>query len=210
MDQTAQAKTIEPRQARALKTRSALLDAVEALVASEGPASVTTTRLAATTGVSVGTIYRYFADREALLLAAYDATVTRIVARCADALDGLHGTTPVGHAATRLLGIYLDTADAIPGHAGLLAAMRSIRPIEADQSGNNEASIVSDILAPFLAKFAPGTAPDSSRLHFMNVLIGTMVDLYLVTADPQERQHLRAEIDAHMLLALQRTLRAEG
>jgi len=204
MDRTAQPKTIEPRQTRALKTRAALLDAVETLVASEGSASVTTTRLAVMTGVSVGTIYRYFADREALLLAAYDATVTRIVEQCASALEGLDQATPVDLAATRLLGIYLDAAETIPSHAGLLAAMRSIRPIEADQSGNNEASIVGDILAPFLGKFMPGGAPDTARLHFMNVLIGTMVDLYLVTPDRAERRSLRSEIDAHMLLALRR------
>jgi AcrR family transcriptional regulator len=198
---------VEPRQPRALRTRARLLEAVEVLVAAEGPEAVTTTRVAAETGVSVGTIYRYFEDREALLLAAYDATVARIVEQCAAVLHELPADMPAAEAARILLFSYLEAAEAIPAHAGLLAAMRAIRPIEADQGGSNEVSIIGDLLAPFLAKFAPGAAADRSRLHFLNVLIGTMVDLYLVTPEPAERRRLRTEIDAHMQLALERTLK---
>ena len=73
----------EPVQERALRTRAALLAATEELVTDRGIEAVTTTSVAAAAGCSVGSLYRYFADREALLLAAYDATVRRIVARCA-------------------------------------------------------------------------------------------------------------------------------
>lgn len=206
MEERIPARPIQPRRLRGLKTRASLLDAVEALVAAEGPVAVTTTRIAAETGVSVGTIYRYFTDREALLLAAYDATVNRIVARCVAVLEALPGNIQPAQAARHLLASYLNEAEAVPAHAGLLAAMRAIRPVEADQSGGNEVSITANLLAPFLEKFAPGAAVDPARLHFMNVLIGTMVDLYLVTPDPAERLGLRAEIEAHTLLALERTL----
>lgn len=198
--------TAVPRQKRALRTREALLAAVETIVAAEGADAVTTTRIAAATGVSVGTIYRYFDDRDSLLLAAYDATVTRIVAACGAALADLEPGLAVTAAARKLLELYLDTADAIPAHSGLLAAMRAIRPVAADQGGSNEITIVGDLLRPFLQKFAGGTAMDPARLHFLNVLLGTLVDLYLVTADAQERARLRDEIEAHMLLALDRAL----
>lgn len=198
--------TTIPRQKRALRTRETLLAAVETIVAAEGTDAVTTTRIAAATGVSVGTIYRYFDDRDALLLAAYDATVTRIVAACGAALADLDPRLAVADAARKLLGLYLDTADSIPAHSGLLAAMRAIRPVAADQGGNNEITIVGDLLRPFLQKFAGGTAMDPTRLHFINVLMGTLVDLYLVTADPGERLRLRGEIEAHMLLALDRAI----
>lgn len=200
------AEAIVPRQGRALRTRDRLLSAVEELVAAEGAEAVTTTRLASATGVSVGTIYRYFDDRDALLLAAYDATVTRIVAACGAALADLDPGLAVTEAARKLLRLYLDIADAIPAHSGLLAAMRAIRPVAADQGGNNEVTIVGDLLRPFLQKFAGGTAMDPARLHFMNVLMGTLVDLYLVTNDPAERLRLRGEIEAHMLLALDRAI----
>jgi AcrR family transcriptional regulator len=206
MDQPAgRQRLVEPRQNRALKTRAALLEAVETLVAAEGSEAVTTTRIAAETGVSVGTIYRYFSDREALLLAAYDATVARIVEQCAAALNVLPGDLAPAAAARRLLSCYLEAAEAIPAHAGLLRAMRSIRPIEADQQGENQVGIMAELFLPFLARYAPGAENlDPVRLLFMSALVGTMVDLYLVTADATARVRLREEIEAHVLLIIDR------
>ena len=45
-----------------------------------------------------------------------------------------------------------------------------------------------------------------ARLHFLSVLLGTLVDLYLATADAGERARLRQEIEAHMMLTLDRAL----
>jgi AcrR family transcriptional regulator len=205
MSQTGRTIQVVPRQPRALRTRGALLAAVEQLVAMEGHAAVTTTRLAADTGVSVGTIYRYFADREALLLAAYDATVARIVETCATALDRLPANIPATEAATALLSGYLDAAKAIPAHAGLLAAMRAIRPIEADQQGENQAGIMGELILPFLGRYLPSAeTADPVRLQFASALIGTMVDLYLVTEETSARQRIRAEIEAHLALIVER------
>lgn len=188
-----------------MRTRSALLDTVERIVAIDGPEAVTTTRVAQETNVAVGTIYRYFTDRDEMLLAAYDGTVTRIVAICAASLEE---PEPVGSpldAADKLLSLYLTTADAIPSHAGLLKAMRAIRPIEADQTGNNETTITSGLLLPFWQRHTRIT-PDPVQLHFLSVLIGTLVDLYLMTPNPPDRSRVRAEISAHMRLALARAL----
>jgi AcrR family transcriptional regulator len=197
-------KVIAPRQPRAVETRQRLLDAVEALVAAEGPAAVTTTRLAAETGVAVGTIYRYFADRDALLLAAYDATVERIVAECAAALEGLPSDLPPGPAAAALLSAYLAAAQALPAHAGLLSAMRTIRPIEADQTGGNQAGILHELFLPFFQRYLPGAASiEPTKLSFISVMISTMVDLYLV-AEPSTRPALRADIEAHLGLMVER------
>lgn len=201
-------KVIAPRQKRAVETRQRLLNAVEALVLAEGPAAVTTTRIAAETGVAVGTIYRYFADREALLLAAYDATVMRIVAECAAALDALPVELPPRKAAGALLAAYLAAAEAIPAHSGLLSAMRALRPIEADQHGGNQASILHDLFLPFFRRYLPDAAPiEPAKLSFISVTVGTMVDLYLV-ADAATRPALRAEIEAHIGLMVERI--AEG
>lgn len=199
---------IVPIQDRALRTRAALLATTERLVAEKGADAVTTTAVAAAAGVSVGTLYRYFADREGLLLAAYDTTVQRIVARCASELVALPEDTPAPQAARFLLGVYLEAAEAIPSHAGLLKAMRSIRPIEAAESGDRN-HIVHDIVAPFLARFAPNPAADPLRLHLLNVLLGTLVDLYLVTPVKAARARLRGDLEAHMLLALERAFQSE-
>lgn len=197
------AKRPPPLQSRAHRTRDALLSAVEDIVAADGTQAVTTTRVAQATGVAVGTVYRYFPDRDALLLAAYDATVARITADCAARLAALPGETPPSHAARLLLDIYLEAALAVPAHAALLVAMRAIRPIAADQEGGDRAGISARLFQPFMQKFLPQAAPDALRLHFAEVLVATMVDLYLL-ADDGEKRRLKQELDAHVDLVMRR------
>ncbi|MCC0044457.1 MAG: TetR/AcrR family transcriptional regulator [Brucellaceae bacterium] len=192
-----------PRQKRSLRTRAALLSAVEGLVAAEGADAVTTTRIAAETGVAVGTIYRYFADREALLLAAYDETVGRVVAECNKALATLPEETLAPDAARSLLRCYLEAAEAIPAHAGLLRAMRAIRPVAADYAAN-ESEIERDILAPFFKRFLPEADAPPVALVLINAMIGTLVDLYLVTEEQAERDWLRSEIEAQLAFMVER------
>lgn len=206
MDSAPPPPKIMPVQDRAQKTRAALLGATERLVAEEGAEAVTTTRVAAEAGVSVGTLYRYFVDRDGLLLSAYDATVARIVASCAEALAAMPAGTPVEQAAKTLLAAYLDAAEAIPSHSGLLKAMRAIRPVEADNNADQN-HIIDDIVAPFLTRFAPHSPRDPLSLQVINLLLGTLVDLYLVTSDKAAQARLRLDVEAHMLLALERALR---
>ena len=193
----------KPRQKRSLRTEAALLAATEAVAASEGEAAVTTSRIAAETGVAVGTIYRYFADRDAMLLAAYDATVLRIVEACGAELTELDPDIGVENAARHLLDVYLAAARAIPGHAALLRAMRRIRSVEQDDDENRN-RIAQDLLSPFLARFGIGAARDDDALHFLNVLLGTLVDLYLITEEEGAQESIRGHIEAHMLLGLSR------
>lgn len=200
---TARAKR-QPLQTRAHRTRDALLGAVEAIAAAEGAQAVTTTRIAQATGVAVGTVYRYFPDRDALVLAAYDATVERITARCAERLETLPGGTPAAGAAHLLLDAYLEAALREPAHAALLVAMRAIRPVAADQDGGDRAGISARLFQPFMLKFLPHARPDLLRLHFAEVLVATMVDLYLLAADAGEKQRLKQEINVHVDLLMRR------
>lgn len=194
-----------PRQKRSLRTEAALLSATEKVAAAEGEAAVTTSRIAAETGVAVGTIYRYFADRDALLLAAYDATVLRIVEACGAALADLDPEIGAEDAARHLLDVYLAAARAIPGHAALLRAMRRIRSVEQDDDRNRN-RVADGLLAPFLERFGMDAAGDQEALHFLNVLLGTLVDLYLIADDDAARETIHGHIEAHMLLALSRLM----
>lgn len=202
-DPVPQPAPAQPLQPRAERTRKALVAAAERLAAAGGEAAVTTTSAAGAAGVSVGAVYRYFQDREALLLAAYDASVDAVIEECRAALGTLPDAMPPADAARRLLSIYLEAAASRAGHRELLGAMRRIRPIEADHGPLSD-RVVTGLLAPFLARYGPRSAASAERLHFLNVLMGTLVDLYLVTEAPDVRHRLHAEIEAHMLLALQR------
>ena len=58
-----------PRQARAAVTLEAILEATIQVLIAADPTRLTTTRVAARAGVSVGTMYQYFPNKQALLYA---------------------------------------------------------------------------------------------------------------------------------------------
>lgn len=59
----------EPRQARARETVEAILTAAARILTSEGFGALTTNRVAEVAGVSVGSLYQYFPNKEALVRA---------------------------------------------------------------------------------------------------------------------------------------------
>jgi AcrR family transcriptional regulator len=61
-------KRRNPKQARARATVDAILEAAFQILESDGLAHLTTSRIADRAGVSIGTLYQYFPDREAILL----------------------------------------------------------------------------------------------------------------------------------------------
>ena len=59
-----------PRQARSRATWEAIVEAAAQILERRGPAGFTTNEVAERAGVSIGTLYQYFADKHALLAAA--------------------------------------------------------------------------------------------------------------------------------------------
>jgi AcrR family transcriptional regulator len=72
----------QPRQARARRTVEAIVEAAAQVFEREGYARATTDRIAERAGVSIGTLYQYFPNKDALLVALaqqhVDAGVTRV------------------------------------------------------------------------------------------------------------------------------------
>jgi AcrR family transcriptional regulator len=58
-----------PSQTRALRTVDTLFEAATRVLASEGEAGFTTTRIAERAGFSIGTLYQYFPSKEAIVVA---------------------------------------------------------------------------------------------------------------------------------------------
>ncbi len=77
----------EPRQARAKDTVHAILEATIRILEREGVEAATTTRVAEVAGVSVGTLYQYFAHRDAILDALQDREFERALALMGEVLS---------------------------------------------------------------------------------------------------------------------------
>lgn len=105
-----------PKQQRSKATVSAILDGTVRVLEQEGSDAATTSRIAEVAGVSVGTLYQYFANRDAILDALQDREfdrasdmIGRILAHGAYATDRevaravieglleLHGAAPTLH-----------------------------------------------------------------------------------------------------------------
>lgn len=67
----------EPRQSRSRATVNVILEAAIRVLEQEGPDAATTSRIADVAGVSVGTLYQYFANRDAILNALQDREFER-------------------------------------------------------------------------------------------------------------------------------------
>src|SRR5688572_3098704 len=75
-----------PSQARSRDTVEAILEAAARIFASHGYAAATTNRIADAAGVSIGSLYEYFPNKDALLVALMEAHVAegqRLVERAA-------------------------------------------------------------------------------------------------------------------------------
>jgi AcrR family transcriptional regulator len=57
-----------PRQTRAVETRARILDAARGVFATHGYAAGTTNRIAGAAGLSVGSLYQYFPNKDAILV----------------------------------------------------------------------------------------------------------------------------------------------
>lgn len=67
-----------PRQARSREKVARMLEAADRLLAAEGAEALTTTRVAAEAGVSVGALYQYLPDRDVIIEALADRYLTKL------------------------------------------------------------------------------------------------------------------------------------
>jgi len=65
----------QPRQQRSAQTRRDILDAAARVFSEHGYAAGTTNRIAAAAGVSIGSLYQYFPNKDAILAALTDAHI---------------------------------------------------------------------------------------------------------------------------------------
>ncbi|SPF07480.1 TetR/AcrR family transcriptional regulator [Streptomyces sp. MA5143a] len=107
-----------PRQARAREKVARVLEAAERLLVAEGADVLTTTRVAAESGVSVGALYQYLPDREAIVEALADMYLTRLEAAM-EAFVELARTETWSDPVTVLVDAFADIYRSEPGFRAL-------------------------------------------------------------------------------------------
>ena len=80
-----------PSQSRSIATVEAIFDATIQVLLRIGLERLTTTKVAERAGVSVGTLYQYFPNKEALLMAVLERHLSRVVEIVESACSSAHG-----------------------------------------------------------------------------------------------------------------------
>lgn len=96
-----------PRQARSTTTVEAIFEASIQVLLADGPTRLTTTSVAKRAGVSVGTLYQYFPNKQSLFYAVNQRYLDMLAERVEEACKKYHGR-PFAEMAAALVGTYIE------------------------------------------------------------------------------------------------------
>ncbi|MDP3208033.1 MAG: TetR/AcrR family transcriptional regulator [Rhodoglobus sp.] len=149
-----------PVQARSTARLTALLDAAAAVVDEIGFERLTTAMVADRAGASIGTVYRYFPDRIALLQALASRNLERVLNRVADeVVDARHSDW-----AAAMTGAFEVLADAFrtePGFRGIrVGDVIDLRPAPNERTYNSV--VANRMLDAMVSRFG---VPDSAEIR---------------------------------------------
>ncbi len=139
----------EPRQARSAATLARVLRAAEEIAASAGIEELTMTAVAERAGVSVGTLYRRFEDKEQLITALTERMLERREQYVAERLDA------AGPSLADVLGTYADALlRSFADSGGLFPELLRVRGTGAPERGARTIAEVHRLLLEAAAPYA--------------------------------------------------------
>ena len=174
-------------QTRSQDTRDRLLDAAEALLRDGGPEKATVPAIARRAKVAVGSVYRRFADKDAVLRSIYQRFFERSVAANRDALrDDRWSDVSLEPMLRRLVD---GMVRGYRFHAPLLAALLRYADGHPDaafrrQAEEMRADVFAGISRLLLSRRDEITHPDPDRaVQFLVVTLGMTLKGYLLQGD---------------------------
>jgi AcrR family transcriptional regulator len=176
-----------PRQARSAKSLDLILDAAERLLQQRGVVETSTVDVAAAAGVSVGRLYYWFPDKDAVVRAVLSRAEHRLRAALAGSIDTI-GQRPAAE----------TCADALPiiarffrSHAGSLAVLQR-GPIDGDDPGHGLCLVFEELMAELVESCVPGIDVDERDLAAGTLvrIIIAMLPPYVRAADRRSEVHL--------------------
>jgi AcrR family transcriptional regulator len=193
----------QPRQARSQITVDTVFEATIQVLLSDGPQRLTTTRVADRAGVSVGTLYQYYPNKQALLY----AVLQRHLARVGDTVEAAARAThhaplsamvaAVVEAFVRAKTERIDEACALYGVAGELDSAELVKAV----GKRNRAAI-----SAMLATASDGRFDDLALTSFMfsAAMAGPTRAMLEGGAPPKMLRALRGQLESLCLGYLQR------
>ena len=178
-----------PMQARSRERLRRVLDAADEVLAAEGPAGFTTTRVAEVAGVSIGAVYRFFPDKEAIveaLAVRYWSDFEDLVAGVAEADEAQPLDDPVG----AVLDVLAAGFRARPGFLALwYGGLRSERVRDATRPTRTAVGVS---IARILARHWPNAPVDA---------LGPTAEMAVLAGDGLLREAFRRDRqgDVHVL-----------
>ncbi len=159
----------EPVQARSTARLATLLDSAAAVIDEIGYERLTTAMVAERAGASIGTVYRYFPDRIAVLQSLAARNVEQLMARTADEMKaGRHDSVT-----DAVLGLHAVTVELFrtePGYRSLRTGdVIDLRPAATESTAN--AMVATAVTDALVAHYG---ATDSADVR---LVIGTAVEL---------------------------------
>jgi AcrR family transcriptional regulator len=130
----------KPRQARSRATVETIVEAAAQILERQGPGGLTTNGVAERAGVSIGSVYQYFPDKQALLLAAARRELGREPSR--------------RNALMAALIDWIERFGARPAAVGRMATRRPRRQTVRGQAAELLEQVAS-LIAPAPARLAP-------------------------------------------------------
>jgi AcrR family transcriptional regulator len=194
----ARSKTIEkpvrlPVQARSAYTVEAIFEATIQVLVLNGMQSLTTTKVAERAGVSVGTLYQYFPNKNALLLATLERHLDSVVTAVEKACTAAKGQ-PVKVMAETLVRAYIEAKFREPEASRALYAVASVVAsvdVVGRMTRRSQAA-----LSDTLTTAADRTFVDAPVISYMlsTALVGPVQGLLNAGTPPQLVQQVQAQM----------------
>ncbi|GAB2826297.1 TetR/AcrR family transcriptional regulator [Actinocorallia aurea] len=153
-----------PRQERSRRMVESILDATARILAASGYDGASTHRIAAEAGISPGSLYQYFAHKDAVVAATVERMIERIGARLVETFEAL-GAAPGPDAVRPVVAAVLDATEdnrelvrVLVEQMPRLGGSEEIRTIERRAS---------DLASGYLAALTSGAAPRSPAALWM-------------------------------------------
>jgi AcrR family transcriptional regulator len=185
--QAVEIKRRMPRQKRAVDTVEAIIEASARIIAADGAAALNTNRIAERAGVGIGTLYEYFPNKDAILVAIARRILREdeqaMRAALASALDDPDASVP--RIAVRTL---------LALHERNAAIRRVVMPVHIAQGlGDEHAAPVRQVAGLLAGRLDRLGTEGASRLTEADLFVLTRAVIGAVRAAFEERQPLLDE-----------------